>query len=79
MTPSVIGRTDVEDVEFLLGKNSGKASIKLFLSKHGLEASDGEIKEILARVKEEGMVTKALVSDAQFLNIVRQVKEKGGK
>lgn len=74
IVPSVIGRTDVEDVEFLLGKNSGKASIKLFLAKHGLEADNDEIKEILALVKEEGMVTKALVSDAQFLNIVRQVK-----
>jgi len=75
IVPSVIGRTDVEDVEFLLGKNSGKASIKLFLAKHGLEADAEEIKEILRLVKEEGMVTKALVSDAQFLNIVRKVKE----
>ncbi len=79
IVPSVIGRTDVEDVEFLLGKNSGKASIILFLEKHGIEATKDEIKEILAKVKEEGLVTKALVSDAQFLNIVREVKEKGVK
>lgn len=69
--PSLFGIPN--GLNFLLGKNSGTASIEIFLEKHHLTADKDETKEILARVKAEAMVTKDLVSETQFLAICSDV------
>ncbi len=69
--PSLIGRPD--DLEYVLGKSSGRNSIKLFLDKYGITATDEQIKEILEMVEAEAMVTKDLVSQATFRQFVAKV------
>lgn len=71
-TPVVTGRPG--NIEFVLGKNSGKASIEIYLRKNNLTATDEEIDEMVTAVKAEGLVTKSLVSEEQFLEIVKKVK-----
>ena len=68
-----MGRLD--KVHPVLGKNSGKSSIKLMLDQYGLEATEEEIAEILAKVKKESYVTKSGVSDDMFLKFVNDVKK----
>ena len=77
VNPSVIGRKD--NVEFVLGKSSGKNSVRLFLEKYDLKASDEEIAEILKMIVEEAFVTKSLVSEDAFLRFVDIVKEKNSR
>lgn len=75
VAPWVIGRTELKDgFQYVLGKNSGGSSIRLFLDKYGIEATRDEVKKITDRVKQEGLVTKALVSERVFLSIVNDVK-----
>lgn len=69
--PSDIGRRD--DVEYVLGKSSGKNSIRLFLDKHGIEANEDQVKEILDMVHAEAFVTKSLVPEETFLQFVDTV------
>ncbi len=44
------------------------------LDQYGLEATEEEIAEILAKVKKESYVTKSGVSDDMFLKFVNDVK-----
>ena len=59
--PSLVGRVD--NVEYVLGKSSGKNSIRLFLDKYNIQATDDQIQEILDLVVQEAMVTKSLVPE----------------
>lgn len=72
-SPDLVGRLD--RIHPVLGKNSGKSSIRLMLDQYGLEATDEEIAELLAKVKEEAYVTKSGVSDDMFLKFVSDVKK----
>jgi isopropylmalate/homocitrate/citramalate synthase len=67
--PALTGRVG----EVVLGKKSGKASIAYHLEKHGLAASDEAVNEILAGVKSKGISKRGLLTDDEFLEIVRQV------
>ena len=69
--PFVIGRT--KDVEFVLGKSSGKNSVRLFLDKYGLEATNDQVVEILDHIVAEAFVTKGLVSEETFLKFAKDV------
>lgn len=69
--PWVIGRND--DVEFVLGKSSGKNSIRLFLDKNGLTATDEQVAQILDMVQQEALVTKSLVPEETFLRFAEIV------
>lgn len=60
-------------MQFVLGKNSGTASIEIFLDKYGLSATKDQINAILDKLKAEAMVTKALISETQFLAIYDSV------
>jgi isopropylmalate/homocitrate/citramalate synthase len=74
MTPvnyTVIGRS--KDVEFVLGKSSGKNSVRLFLDKYGMEATTEQVVEILDRIVAEAFVTKDLVSEETFLKFAKDV------
>jgi len=73
--PELIGKPG--GTEILLGKNSGRNAVTLEIEKLGLpEANEDQIKEILAGIKAEGLVTKSLVSDSQFLTIYNKVMGK---
>lgn len=69
--PSVIGRPG--DIEYVLGKNSGKGSIEIYLKKNSLTATDEQLEALVNAVKAEGLVTKALVPEAQFLKIYKKI------
>ena len=70
--PELIGR---DKYRFVLGKMSGKISVKAKLEELGLEASEEEIRDITKRVKQQGILRKGVVSDFVFTKIVNRVKQ----
>jgi isopropylmalate/homocitrate/citramalate synthase len=70
-TPELIGRK--KSVELLLGKKSGKATIRYELSKLGItEISDEIVTKILNDVKEKAIEKKAPLTKEEFLEIVKR-------
>lgn len=69
--PQLYGRT----ATIALGKKSGKASVEYFLDRNGLEAEDGQIREILAQVKHMGTTKKRLLTNEEFLEIYHRTVE----
>ena len=72
MSPSVVGRLD--KVHPVLGKNSGKSSIRLILEEEGISATDQEIAQVLDKVKAESYVTKSGVSTHMMLKFLDDVR-----
>lgn len=68
--PSLVGQ---DPVRLALGKNSGSAVVEFFLQEAGLAADVEQVKEITDRVKWQGRIQHALLTDAQFLAIAREV------
>jgi methanogen homocitrate synthase len=64
--PSLVGQ---EPVRLVLGKNSGAAAVEFHLEQRGLQATPEQLKEITDRVKWQGRIQHALLTDAQFLRI----------
>jgi methanogen homocitrate synthase len=57
--------------EVVLGKKSGKASITFTLERRGIQnVSDETVAEILKEVKERGTQKRALLTPAEFKEIV---------
>ena len=72
--PELIGRPGMEHV---LGKSSGKASLKLKLDELGISVSSEEdLKKILDRVRSEGIITKGALEDSDVRRIVGKVISK---
>jgi isopropylmalate/homocitrate/citramalate synthase len=72
--PELIGRLGIEHV---LGKSSGKASLKLKLDELGISVSSEEdLKKILDRVRSEGIITKGALEDSDVRRIVGKVLSK---
>ena len=68
--PHLVGQ---DPVRLVLGKNSGRATIEYYLDKLGVEATTDQVKEITDRVKREGRVQRALLTESQFARICREV------
>lgn len=69
--PALTGRRG----EVVLGKKSGKASVIYKMGELGLgEVSDEEAAEILARVKARGIEKRDILTDDEFVAIVREVR-----
>ena len=68
--PSLVGQ---DPVRLALGKNSGSASVEFFLREAGLAADSEQVKQITDRVKWQGRIQHALLTDSQFLAICRDV------
>jgi isopropylmalate/homocitrate/citramalate synthase len=67
--PGLVGQPDPEIV---LGKGSGLDSVAIWLSRNGIEdANPKEIEEILREVKVRSLEKKALLTNAEFLDIVK--------
>lgn len=57
----------------VLGKNSGMDSIRMHLDRIRVRATDDQVTEIVARVKNASLKKKGLVDDAEFRKIVKRV------
>ena len=68
--PEIIGK---KDVEYLLGKESGVATVKVFLERLGLKATDEQMRKMLEIVKEESNIIKGAVSEEEFEFIAKKV------
>jgi isopropylmalate/homocitrate/citramalate synthase len=69
-SPEIVGGAPIR---FVLGKGSGRASIRQFLHKVALSATDEQVDEILRRVKHTSQVCKDLVSEETFYRIAYDV------
>lgn len=59
--------------QLVLGKLSSTASIVMALEKRGITATDGQLSDMLLRVKHQAIEKKAELSDAEFDAIVERV------
>jgi isopropylmalate/homocitrate/citramalate synthase len=71
-SPEMIGK---KGYEYLLGKANGTGTIKVFLDKLGLKASDDQMKEILEIVKDRSNLVKGNVSEVEFEYLARKYLE----
>lgn len=69
-TPEVVGQSPVR---FVLGKGSGRVTVLRYLHEHGIDATEGQIDQILEDVKSLGRTMKGLLNDEDFLRIVNRV------
>jgi len=58
-------------VEIVLGKNSGLDSIRLWLERLGMTASEEQMQAMLLQVKDRSIKNKALLSVDEFRNIAQ--------
>jgi methanogen homocitrate synthase len=68
--PEIIGK---KDVEYLLGKESGVATVRVFLERLGLKATDAQMRAMLEIVKEESNIIKGTISEEEFEFIAKRV------
>jgi methanogen homocitrate synthase len=68
--PQLVGQ---DPIKLVLGKNSGKATVEYFLDKLAFEATDDQVKEITDRVKREGRLQRALLTESQFARICKEI------
>ncbi len=68
--PNIVGQ---DPVKLVLGKNSGAATIEYFLDRLGFSATKDQVKEITERVKREGRLQHAILTESQFGEICRKV------
>ncbi len=70
--PEIVGR---EPTEYVIGKGSGSATIRFYLNKHGIAATDEQINSMVSAVKSLAYEKKGLVSEEELLEIARGVTE----
>jgi len=69
--PELVGQ---EPPTIVLGKGSGIDSVAIWLGRHGIhDAETKEIEAILAEVKGKSLAKKGLLTDDDFLDIVRDI------
>ncbi len=75
IAPELVG---AEPLSVVLGKNSGADSIKEHLERMGESATEEEIRELVAGVKELAYKKHGLVDQEEFRDLVHQVKAEAG-
>ena len=68
-SPEMIGK---KGYEYLLGKANGTGTIRVFLEKLGLTATDDQLKDLLEIVKDRSNLVKGNVSEVEFEYIARK-------
>jgi len=68
-SPDLVGQTR----HIVLGKKSGKPTIELKLKDLGMVATEGQLEEILERVKSKAVEKKASLTDEEFSEIATNV------
>ncbi|MFC1898949.1 LeuA family protein [Chloroflexota bacterium] len=66
--PAFVGRK----FEMILGKKSGRPSIRLKLEELGIDATDEQVAELLLKVKQKGTDNRGSVSDDEFRVILKE-------
>lgn len=66
--PHVVGQV----ARPVLGKKSGKMSVRLRLEEMGLDATDEQVAEALAAIKSQAIAKKRLITDAEFEGILKE-------
>ncbi|MEM2724455.1 MAG: hypothetical protein QXP47_01650, partial [Candidatus Nezhaarchaeales archaeon] len=69
--PEMVGQAR----RIVIGKLSGRHAIKAKLAELGIEATDEEVLKITDLVKSVSEERKSPLSDEEFMNLVRAVKE----
>ena len=69
--PELVGRPGVD---IALGKGSGLANVEEHLERRGIKVEPGEADAIVARVKQKSIEKKALLTEAEFDEIVNAVR-----
>jgi len=68
--PKLTGRSG----QVVLGKKSGKASIQYKLEELGIQGvGEDKLDDILGAVKEKGIAKKDILTDDEFIDIVKSV------
>jgi isopropylmalate/homocitrate/citramalate synthase len=70
---SLVGQPEPEMV---LGKLSGTASILMALEQRGIEATEGQVADILLRVKQKAIDQKGELTEAEFETILNKVLDR---
>ena len=73
--PYSAGLVGQPEPKLILGKLSGTASILMALDKQDISATDGQVGDILLRVKQKAIENKAELTEAEFDAIVQHVLE----
>lgn len=68
VAPVFVGRK----FEMVLGKKSGRPSIRTKLEELGIETTDEKIAELLAKVKQKGIQKKGILTDDEFKAILTE-------
>jgi isopropylmalate/homocitrate/citramalate synthase len=68
VNPSFVGRK----FEMILGKKSGRPSIRVKLDEMGVQATDNQVAQLLEKVKLKGSQNKGPVSDDEFRTILKE-------
>lgn len=71
--PELVGHGPPKAV---LGKNSGLDSVKIYLERLGVDATGGEIEEILLKVKDKSYQNRGLLTLDDFKSIVKNTLKK---
>ena len=72
-TPGLVGQPEPG---LVLGKLSGTASILMALERQGIAASEGQVSDIMLRVKQKAIEKKSELSQAEFDTIIQKVLER---
>ncbi|NLT96129.1 MAG: 3-hydroxy-3-methylglutaryl-CoA lyase [Clostridia bacterium] len=70
--PELVG----QELKIVMGKKSGKESVAMKLAEAGLEATEEQIKEIVAATKQKGIEKKGLVTPEEFLELAKEILNK---
>jgi isopropylmalate/homocitrate/citramalate synthase len=73
--PEVIGK---KGYEYLLGKESGLSTVKVYMKRLGLDANEEQTKEMLRAVKKQANIVKGTLSLQEFEHIARNILHKDG-
>lgn len=73
--PNLVGRGDVEDVGVVLGKKSGLANVRYWMSKLGIKVEDEELlRSILLDVKKRSIELKRPITVDEFKDVLSKYK-----
>ncbi|WP_298016448.1 LeuA family protein [uncultured Dysosmobacter sp.] len=71
--PAAVGR---KDMEYRIGAASGSVTMQYYLEKNGMSASKEQIGEIVKAVKEESEVRKALLTEEELVELMKNILAK---
>lgn len=71
-SPTIFNR----ESKFVAGKKSGRSYVEYILKNKGITASEDQVKEILQKIKETGIILKSILPDDAINKIIEEVINK---